>query len=157
MAFVLRPVRRHRGGHHRARAVRRNPEVLGTPAENIISVGAGAYLTSQVAGAMSGVAAPITNAIDKLKSGLGRAALSAVSAAVVGWGVGKWRRHYGDYARLGGLAIALNQGVGAFVPGFDAFAGLPAVSSKFALPAPKAEGSQQQQLQPAQPTVQSQL
>lgn len=157
MAFVLRPVRQRRGGQRRPNvARRRNPEVLGTPAENIVSVGAGAYLTSQLAGALSGVAAPFTNAVDKVKSGLGRAALSGVSAGLVGWAVGKWRRHYGDYARLGGLAIAANQAVGAVAPGFDAFAGLPAISNRFALPAPKNQG-QQQQLQPAQPTVQSQL
>lgn len=157
MAFVLKPVRRARGGRRRPFGARRhNPEVLGTPMENIVSVGAGAYLTSQLAGALSGVATPVTSAIDKLKSGLGRAALSGVSAGIVGWAVGKWKRPYGSYARLGGLAIAANQAVGAVAPGFDAFAGLPAISSRFALPAPN-QPQNQQQLQPAQPTVQSQL
>lgn len=137
MAIVLRRLRPRRGrtanpstgrGYRSHRRYhRRNPDLAGTPLGNIVAVGGGAYLTRQVASAVSGVAAPLTNAIDKLKSGLGAAVLSGLSAIGVGWGVGKWRRSYGTYAQLGGLAIAANQAVGAVIPGFDALAGLPSV------------------------------
>lgn len=136
--IVLKRVRPGRGRHanptdrrsYRRRSYhRRNPDIAGTPVGDVVAVIGGGWGTYQIASLASGVAAPLTGWIDKIRAGMGQAALEAVAAIGVGMGVRRFLgSHYGNVTRLGGLAVAGAQ-AGAAITGENLLQGQPALVS----------------------------